>query len=930
MEKSVRILLLEDQESDAILAKREIKKIITNYELEWVDNRDDFTKALKTFDPNIIISDFRLPTFDGLSALKIRQQLKPEIPFIMFTGSINEDTAVDCMKAGASDYIIKEHLKRLGPAILSALEQKTIREAKQKAEIDLVRSEERYHRMAENIPDMIYRINTAPTRSFEYINKACVSITGYTVDEFYNNPLLGERAIHPDDLKILDEKIKSGQYFFKPLLTRLIRKDGKIIWFEQRNIPIYDENGNLIAIEGIAQDVTEKKNAEMLKQVIFEIAQAANSVISLKDLYLEVHRIIKTIMSANNFYIALYDENQDLISFPYFIDEIDPQPEPRKPKRGFTEYVLTSGKPLLCDSICTENLKSQGLVEQIGQPHSIWLGVPLNIDGKTIGVMTVQHYSDPNAYGEKEKEMLEYVSSQVAKVIIYKKAEEQILKLSQAVQQSPVSIVITNINCNIEYVNQAFETVTGYMFEEVIGKNPRILQSGKTPKELYPVMWNTILSGKAWKGELINKKKNGELFVESANITPIMDEKGKIIYFLGVKEDITQKKRNEEELVKAKEKAEESDKLKTAFLQNMSHEIRTPMNAIMGFAELMELETDDPEKLHYYSKIIKQRSNDLLDIINELLDIARIESGQVNLRNEPVELNALLDQLQPVYEEYKVQINKAHLRLIKKEVPKYVNTTIQSDSGKLKQILVNLIHNALKFTNEGQIEYGFHSVTNDNIVFYVSDTGIGIPENMRSIIFERFRKSADESVYVQDGIGLGLAIVKGLIQIFGGKIWLESELGSGSIFYFSIPYTPVKPQVAVEKTVDVNTFNWSKHTILIVEDDSYNTALFTELLHSTKVNFLLANNGETAISIFNSDPKISLVLMDIKLPDISGFDLTVEFKKSKPQIPIIAQTAYAAEADRKRAIEVGCTDFISKPIKREQLLVTLSKYLNKN
>lgn len=927
MEKSVRILLLEDQESDAILAKREIKKIISNFEVEWVDNSKDFIKALKTFDPEIIISDFRLPTFDGLSALKIRQELKPEVPFIMFTGSINEDTAVACMKAGASDYIIKEHLKRLGPAIVSALEQKAVRKAKQKAEENLQLSEDRFHRLAENIPDMIYRIKMIPDRSFEYINKACETITGYSVDEFYNDPKLGEKTIHPDDLKVLDEKVGSGQYFFKPVLIQFIRKDGKTIWLEQRNIPVFDEKGCLVALEGIAQDVTEKKNAETLKQAIFEIAQAANSVTSLRDLYIEVHRIIKTIMSANNFYIALYDENQDLISFPYFIDETDPQLEPRKPKRGFTEYVLNTGKPLLCDSKYAESLISQGLVEQIGQPHSIWLGVPLNFDGKTIGVMAVQHYIDPKAFGEKEKEMLEYVSSQVAKVIIHKKAEEQILKLSQAVQQSPVSIVITNIDCNIEYVNHAFEKVTGYTSEEVVGKNPRILQSGKTPKERYPVMWETIFSGKTWKGELINKKKNGELFVESAIITPIMDEKGETLFFLGVKEDITQKKKNEEELVKAKEKAEESDRLKTAFLQNMSHEIRTPMNAIVGFADLMELEIDDSEKLQYYTKVIKQRSNDLLDIINELLDIAKIESGQVNIKNEPVDINSLFSQLQNVYEEYQVQINKRHLKFFKKEVPKYINSTIQSDSGKLKQVLVNLIHNAFKFTNVGQVEYGFHSVTNDNIVFFVSDTGIGIPENMRGVIFERFRKSADELVYVQDGIGLGLAIVKGLIQILGGKIWVESELGVGSTFYFSIPYIPIEPQVVAEKSGDVNNYNWSNSTILIVEDDSYNAALFVEMLKSTKAKFLLANTGERAISILNSNPEISLVLMDIKLPDISGFDLTIEFKKIKPLIPIIVQTAYAAEADRRKAMEVGCDDFIAKPIKREKLFEIMNMYL---
>ena len=834
MEKSVRILLLEDQESDALLAKREIKKIIPNYEVEWVDNREDFIKALNEFNPEIIISDFRMPSFDGLSALKIKQDLKPKVPFIMFTGSINEDTAVACMKAGAADYIIKEHLKRLGPAIVSALEQNAVREAKQKAEIDLALSEERYHRMAENVPDMIYRIKMIPFKSFEYINKACESITGYSVEEFCNDPTLGERAIHPDDLKILDEKINSGQYFFKPLLTRLIRKDGKIIWFEQRNIPIFDEKGSLIAVEGIAQDVTEKRNSEILKQAIFEIAQAASSVTSLKDIYSEVHRIVMTIMPASNFYIALYDEKQDLIDFPYFIDETDSKPEARKPKRGFTEYVLNSGKSLLCDENTSESLIKKGMVEQIGQPHSIWLGVPLTFVDKTIGVMVVQHYSDPNAYGEKEKEMLEYVSTQVAKAIIHRKNQEQIQEKSDEIE-----------------------------------------------------------------------RQNEELQVLVQELN-----------------------RNYLELEKAKEKAEESDKLKTAFLQNMSHEIRTPMNAIMGFSELMELNLDQPNKLKFYTKVIQQRSNDLLDIINELLDIARIESGQLTLKEEAVNLNTLINELQSIYAlqtDLNVGVN---IKLIVKDIPKYINSTILSDNAKLKQIFTNLINNALKFTDEGSIEFGFHSVTNEMITFYVADTGTGISQNMHDLIFERFRKSIDESTYVKDGIGLGLTIVKGILTQMKGKIWLESEVKKGSTFYFSIPYTPHWATTPDQTLNEDQHFDWSNKTILIVEDDPSNSSYFIELLEGTNISYLIGITGKNALSILkDSSNNFDIVLMDIKLPDISGYDLTKEFKNLHPNIPIIAQTAYASRLDRTKALNAGCDDFIAKPIKRNELLLKIDRFL---
>jgi len=835
MDDIIKILLVEDQITDAELAEYEIKKTTKSYVLKWVDSKEKYTQALEEFDPDIIVSDYNLPSFSGLEALKIKQAVKPDTPLIIFTGSLNEDIAVGCMKAGAVDYVIKEHMKRLGSAIASALEQKKLELEKRKAEEELMLSEAKFRRLADNIPDVIYRYQLNPEQKIEYINPAIERITGYTPQDHYNDPSLFKSLIHSEDKHLFEIKGKTESDFYKPTVIRWRKKDGAIIWMEQRSIPLYNRNGNIMAIEGLAHDITERKNDEILKQAIYSIAQAANSTKSLDDLYSEVHNTIATIMPANNFYIALFHKDTDEISFPFFIDEKDVQPKKRKFQKGLTEYVITTGKSLLCNSDCSKKLKKEGKIEIIGALNTIWLGIPLNFGDNTIGIMALQHYQDETVFSEKEKNMLEFVSTQVAKAIVYKQAERKI-------QENAEQIEVQN-------------------------------------KELH---------------ELINELNQ-----------------------------------NNSELVIAKEKAEESDKLKTAFLQNMSHEIRTPMNAIVGFSELMELEINDPEKLIYYTQVIKQRSNDLLEIINELLDIARIEAGQLNLKAEPVDLNLLVDQLFSLYQEHKEQIGKPYIGLIKKEVPKYINSTIQSDLGKLKQIFVNLIHNAFKFTNDGQIEFGFHSVTNENITLYVADTGIGIPDNMKEIIFERFRKSADESVYVQDGIGLGLAIVKGLLKIFNGNIWVESEPDKGSTFYFSIPYNPVKQQVTNELPIIVTHFDWSNHTILIVEDDTFNIALFIELLHDTKIEYQIATTGKKASLLFNSNMNIDLVLMDIKLPDISGFELTTEFKKIRPEIPIIAQTAFAADADKRRAIEAGCDDFITKPIKRDALLAILNKYLIK-
>lgn len=834
MDETIKILLLEDQRSDAELAEYEIKKTIKTYQIKWVDNRGAYIQALESFNPEIIISDYNLPNFNGLEALKIKQSIKPDIPLIIFTGSINEDTAVNCMKAGAADYIIKEHLKRLGPAILNALEQKNIIAEKRKTELELIKSEERFHRLADNMPDMIYRIAIVPRRSFEYVNPVAEEITGYSTDEFYSNPELGNSIIHPDDISILDEKLSSENYFYKPIVTRLIRKDGTTIWFEQRNIPVYDENGKIIAIEGIAQDITEKRYSEILKQAIYSIAQAVNSSRDLDELYTEVHNTIASIMPANNFYIALHHKDTNEISFPYYIDEKDAKPQLRKFQNGLTEYVISTGESLLCNTDRFKNLQKEGKIEIIGSINTVWLGIPLNFENSTIGIMALQHYQDEAAYGEREKNMLEYISNQVAKAIVYKQAEQKL-------QENSEQIEVQN-------------------------------------KELHSLIKELNL-------------KNSELIV-------------------------------------AKEKAEESDKLKTAFLQNMSHEIRTPMNAIVGFSELLEIEIEDPKKLKYYTDVIRKRSDDLLGIINELLDIARIEAGQLNFNDKQIDLNTLLEELQAFYIEHKLLAEKPEINFITRNIPKEINSLISTDPGKLKQIFVNLIHNALKFTTQGKVEFGFHSVNNDSITFFVSDTGAGISENMKELIFERFRKSFDESVYVQDGLGLGLAIVKGLLKLFKGKIWVESELAKGSTFYFTIPYIPMIQEEEVVVTLPKErNYNWSDYTILIVEDDSFNVAFFIELLQHTNIKYLIGKTGQQAISLFTDNEDINLVLMDIKLPDTSGYEVTKSLKKIRPEIPIIAQTAYASENEKNKSFEAGCIDFISKPIKKDSFLTVLEKHL---
>lgn len=380
---------------------------------------------------------------------------------------------------------------------------------------------------------------------------------------------------------------------------------------------------------------------------------------------------------------------------------------------------------------------------------------------------------------------LRYLEGYIEDVTKRKRAENELRKLSRAIEQNPVSVVITDSKGNIEYTNPRFTEITGFEPHESIGQNPRILKSGKMSPEYYTNMWETISSGKVWKGEFINKSKTGRLYWASKSISPIIDEKGEITHFVAIGEDISMKKDIENELIKAKEKAEESDRLKSIFLANISHEIRTPMNGILGFAELLKEPDLAPDNQKEYLEVIESSGLRMLNIINDLMDISKIEAGETILRFRKTNVNKMIHELQLFFmlEGGRKNINiDAHCPLPEDEC------IIETDSTKLNQVLTNLIKNAVKFTERGAISFGYR-LKDTKLEFYVSDTGPGIPPDQRELIFERFRQSTLNHLSRKyEGAGLGLAISKAYVGLLGGSIWIESELGKGSTFFFDLPY----------------------------------------------------------------------------------------------------------------------------------------------
>mgnify|MGYP005843393805 CR=1 FL=1 len=516
--------------------------------------------------------------------------------------------------------------------------------------------------------------------------------------------------------------------------------------------------------------------------------------------------------------------------------------------------------------------------------------------------------------------------------------DESVRKLSRAVDQSPVSIVITDLQGRIEYINSAFKNISGYNEAELIGESPAILKSGHTKADEYKFIWQTILDGREWKGEFLNKKKSGELFWEDASISPIKDQDGIITHFLGIKQDISRRKRLENELIYAKDKAEEADHLKTAFLANMSHEIRTPMNAIMGFSNLLLDESMSAAEREEYIDLINSNSINLLKLIDDIFDIARIESGELKISKTDFNFKEILEEIHKNFKKFTVKKggNKIALELVKPRAEH--NGLIQSDPLRLKQVLSNLVSNALKYTDDGSVKIGYNIIAQNAsnnsqpaIQFYVKDTGIGIPQNKMPIIFDRFRQADDSHSREYGGTGLGLAISKNIAQLLGGNLHAVSSFGKGSVFYLTIPLeeATIKVEKQPEPKPVKNDFTWEDKTILVAEDVESNYQLLETLLRRTKVNVLWVKNGEEAIKSAETNKDIDLILMDIQMPVLNGFEATKAIKKEYPELPIIAVTAFALEGDREKMLDAGCDSYISKPIKSKLLYEKLSSFFDK-
>jgi PAS domain S-box-containing protein len=757
-------------------------------------------------------------------------------------------------------------------------------------------SEERYREVVEEAVENIF--TTDNEGFFTYANPSALKLSGYSLEEL--------KKYKFSDLVTPEYKKRVAISYYRQFLEResvtyteypFLTKSGEVKWFGQNGRLITD-NGDVKGFYIIARDITEiiiaKQELEKLHLQNELILKSAGEGILGIDIHDKITFVNPTAarflgyqaeeLIGMNSHITFHHTRADGSNFPDQECQISSVYE-----KGEIFYS-----------------KNDLFWKKEGTSFPVeYIATPIYENGVLTGAVL----------------MFNDISERL-------QAESEILKLSQAVEQSPVSIIITDLKGNMEYVNTKLLEITGYAKEELIGKNPRIFSSGEKPKEEYRQLWSAILAGSEWFGEFHNKKKNGELYWEFASISPIIDAAGKITHYLAVKEDITERKINEEELIKAKEKAEESDRLKSAFLANMSHEIRTPMNGILGFTELLLNPDLNSEEKETYINIVHKSGQRMLNTVNDIVEISKIEAGLVMISNKEIDLNEAVNELAwfflPEAEKKGLELS---IEMLLPEAKKHLPT----DRGKLDSIITNLIKNAVKYTDSGTIKVGCRQKGSE-VEFYVKDTGIGIPAHRHEAVFNRFEQADIADTRAFQGSGLGLAIAKSYVEMLGGKIRLESREGFGSTFYFTLP---AKSDSAETQTADKKISQNEKTIpkvkglkILIAEDDEPSRKYLSFVVNHFSAVILEAETGIKTIELCRQHPDIDLVLMDVQMPGLDGYEAALRIREFNKEVIIIAQTAFALKGDREKAIGAGCNDYIAKPIKRGDLLEIIQKHFN--
>jgi len=752
MNKKIKILHLEDSLKDSELIRSLIEIGEIGYDYFLADNEKDFLNILETENIDIILSDYRMPYYNGNEALKVVKEKYSYIPFIFVSGAMGEDAAINAMLNGATDYVLKNKLERLVPAIKRAMYEYELETKRKQSEINLKEKNE--------------LIEEQNDKNVQIIKELA----------FQNE----EKEKRAAELTIADKELIFQSKEKEKRAAELIIANYELTF--QNNEKEKRAAELIIANEELTFQNTEKEK------------RAAELIIANKEL-------------------AFQNEEKE--------------------KRA--AELIIANKEL--------------------------------------------------AFQNKEKE------KRAAELII---ANEELTFQNEEKEKRAAELIIANKE--LAFQNQEKEKRAA----ELIIAN----------KEL------------AFQNEE-KEKRAAELFIANKELTFQNEEKEKRAAELIIAN---------KELEKAKAKAEENDRIKSLFLTNLSHELRTPLNSILGFSQLIN-GAEDKQQIMEFAKVINKEGNLLFTIIEDLIIVSSILSKNITKKIKDIQLSNLLDKARFIINDEMLKSNKEGLTFSVFEKTTEDSVSVLADYDMFGGIIRRLVLNAIKFTNNGKIEVGYRIENENNIIFYVSDTGIGIPVEKQDIIFDVFRQVEESSAREFGGIGSGLAICKSFVEKMNGTVWVESQLGKGSTFYLKLPLVYEKPDKKaspLDISKNMSKIDMTNNTVLIVDDVELNRQYLDFILKDMGVNVILAENGKVALDLVKHTKSIDLILMDLNMPVMDGYESTRLIKKIRPEIPVIFQTAYSLPEHIEKAFNSGCDAFIKKPINTQELIGTMNECLMKS
>ena len=758
---------------------------------------------------------------------------------------------------------------------------------------------------------------------FVQINQTELDWLGYEREE-----LLGKvrfrSLLSPESVQVFDQlfAVVQKRGFGEPVEYEVVRKDGSRFPVLVNATARMDESGNFLHSRATVFDITERKKQEKRQSRQRQTLEKLALGVSRSEILESIIQYLSQELPEAVCSILIVDaEKRQLLlgarsGLPTGVaaisqcgviqDKISPPKGSQRPSLGIYHQLM----------------QNDGFAAQ----RTEWIAAG---NGQLLGALVI-HWRQIKPISPDDMELMIEAAHWAGIAIENVNTREQLRKLSTAVDQSPAATVITDLKGDITYVNPRFTDVTGYSLTEAIGKNPRILKSGRTPPEVYQDLWQTIAAGQEWKGEFLNRKRNGGLFWEKASITAIRDEQGAVSAYLAVKEDITEQKFAQQALLRAKEEAESATRMKSAFLANMSHEIRTPMNAILGFTELLLRDDSLSVQQRHYLTTVSRSGEHLLELLNDVLETSKIEAGQMRINSAPFDIRLMLDYLDSMFRQ-KIE-DKSLVFSVDADRLEYGHFV--ADQQKLRQIVINLLGNALKFTQAGRIDLRVWTEpcsgsepTECYLFFEVADTGIGIAAAEQESIFQVFSQTREGAQI--GGTGLGLSISRSLARMMGGDIVVESEPGKGSCFRVHICARAVVAAKLrpMKKRVVGLVESGARRRILIVDDEILNREFLQSFLLQIGFDVAEATDGDTALGLIASWQP-DLVLMDVMMPGMDGNATTRKIREQWPELKVVGLSANVFEEAERKAYESGMNLYVRKPYKEIELLHAIGEMLS--